>query len=94
MADKGFRIQNELRDIGLKLNIPPLASCARQMSRAEVMETRKIASHRIHVECSINRIKNFKILQHKIPTTLFHIINEVWVVCSLLTLFQDILVQQ
>lgn len=31
MADKGFHIEKEIAAVGLKLNIPPFASCASQM---------------------------------------------------------------
>lgn len=60
MPDKGFHIENEIAAVGLKLNIPPFASCVSQMKASEVDETVK-AKHRVHVERAIARIKQFKI---------------------------------
>jgi hypothetical protein len=90
MADKGFRIEKDLQELKLKLNIPPFAS---QMSAGDVALTRKIAAHRIHIERAINQIKNFKLVNRRIPGTLFHSFNEIWCVSCLLTNFQDILVK-
>ncbi|VDI58392.1 Hypothetical predicted protein, partial [Mytilus galloprovincialis] len=50
MADKGFRIEKDLGELNLKLNIPPFESTDTQMSSGNVALTRKIAAHRIHIE--------------------------------------------
>lgn len=71
MADKGFRIENEIEAVGLQLNIPPFASCASQMKSPEVSETIKKAKHCVHVERAIARIKQFKILSGKISLSFF-----------------------
>ena len=89
MGDKGFTINKELEDLGLRLNIPPFDPSAAQMSASDVADTNLIAAHRIHVERRIGRIKHFKLVSHKIPIKLFPIINEIWFVCSLLTNIQD-----
>jgi hypothetical protein len=83
MADKGFRIEKDLQELKLKLNIPPFASSASKMSVGDVALTRKIAAHRIHIERAINQIKNFKLVNRRIPGTLFHSINEIWSVSCL-----------
>lgn len=93
MADKGFRIDKELAELKLKLNIPPFSTKAGQMSASDVNLTRKIAKHRIHVERIMSKIKNFKLLSRKIPVTLFSNINEIWMVCCYLTSFQNVLVK-
>ena len=49
MGDKGFTINKELEDLGLRLNIPPFASSAAQMSASDVAYTNLIAAHIIHV---------------------------------------------
>ena len=71
MGDKGFTINKELEDLGLRLNIPPFASSAAQMSASDVADTNLIAAHKIHVERRIGRIKHFKLVSHKIPIKLF-----------------------
>ena len=56
MVDKGFLIEKEVEEIGLKLNIPPFARANRQMPHADVDLTKKIAKHRVHVERAIAKI--------------------------------------
>ena len=93
MADKGFKIVQELNKLGLKLNIPPFASSACQMSSADNELTQKIARHRIHIEKLTAKIKHFKIVSQFVSTTLFPMINEIWSVTCFLTLFQDVFVK-
>ncbi|KAK0138850.1 hypothetical protein N1851_024608 [Merluccius polli] len=69
MVDKGFLIEKEVEEIGLKLNIPPFARANRQMPHADVDMTKKIAKHRVHVERAIAKIKKFKIVSGRIPIT-------------------------
>ena len=64
MADKGFDIGEMLKSRKLKLNHPPYLREKKQFSPDEVVETRRIASLRIHVERAIERIKNFQALHH------------------------------
>ena len=62
MADRGFDIQEELALLGVRLNIPPLLRGKKQLSSNELVETRRIASLRIHVEKAMEQIKNFHII--------------------------------
>ena len=94
MVDKGFQIEDEVQKIGLKVNIPPLASSSSQMKPTDVLLTRKIASHRVHIERTIQRIKSFKLVARTIPVSLFGSINEIWLVCCYLTTFQDVLLKE
>ena len=55
MADKGFTIDKELKELELKT--PPFASSAAQMSVSDVGYTNLIAVQRIHVERRKGRIK-------------------------------------
>ena len=88
MTDKGFLIEKEVEDIGLKLNIPPFSRSNRQMPHADVHLTKKIAQHRVHVERAIGKIKLFKIISGKIPNTRLSNINQIFYVCSMLSNFQ------
>jgi hypothetical protein len=64
LADKGFPgIQQELSQRKCTLTMPPFATNP-QFSREEVLRGYSIASVRIHVERSIQRIKIFKVLEH------------------------------
>ena len=70
MADKGFTIAPELAKLGLWLNIPPFATASGQMTSAEVHLTQKIAKHRVHIERLITKIKTYRILSNRIPSSL------------------------
>ena len=85
MADKGFQIQDLLAPLGVRLNVPPFLNSKVQMPAADVVLTRKIAHLRIHVERAIGRVKDFRILQHTLPATMWDSINEVIYVCCMLT---------
>lgn len=87
MADKGFQIQDLLAPLGVRLNIPPFLSSNTQMSADDVLHTRKIAHLRIHVERAIGRAKQFRILQHVLPASMWDSINELVYVCFMLTNF-------
>lgn len=66
MADHGFTIADLLAERGVDLNIPPM-KLQPQLTEDELVETRRIASVRIHVERAIGRLKNYHILNN-IPT--------------------------
>lgn len=91
MADKGFLIADLLEPLGVSLNIPPL-KLTEQLSNAQLLETRRIASLRVHVERAIGRLKTFRILSNPIPNTMSGVINQVFFVCSILTNFRASLV--
>ena len=86
MADKGFLITDLLDPLGVSLNIPPMKR-TNQLSEDELIETRRIASARIHVERAIGRVKNYHILTD-IPNTLAGTINQIFFVCCMLTNFK------
>lgn len=88
MADKGFLIEKELNDIGLQLNIPPFARSNRQMAAGDVLSTKRIAKHRVHVERAIAKIKKFKIVSDKIPNSQLCDMNHIWYIVSMLSNFQ------
>ena len=64
-----------------------------QLSLEEELETRSIASVRIHVERAIERIKNYRILQGVIPNRLHSQLDQIWFICSNLTNFLPPLIQ-
>ena len=53
MADRGFDIEEDLILRRVRLNIPPFLRGKQQLNQAELVETRQIASLRIHVEQAI-----------------------------------------
>ena len=76
----------------MDLNIPPFLEGRRQLPASEVLEGRKIASVRIHVERVIGRIKNYAILKGTLPLTLSRIANQIISACALLVNFQTVLI--
>ena len=70
MADQGFTIRDQLRAINVDLNIPPFMEGRERLPASEVLEGRKIASLRIHIERVIGIIKNDTILKGTLPITL------------------------
>ena len=86
MADRGFDIENDL-PTGVTLNIPPFLNGKPQLSAEEEILTRKIASVRVHVERAISRIKNYRILNQVIPISLSDDLDNIWTICSYLTMF-------
>ena len=85
MADRGFDIQDELAIRGVRLNILPFLKGKSQLSESELVETRRIASVRIHVERAMERIKNFHILDQIIPSSMSNI---AFFVCAVLSNFR------
>lgn len=62
MADRGFTIGEELFSLHVGLNIPSFLRGRKQLSEKEVIQSRRIASVRIHVERAIRRMKSYRIL--------------------------------
>ena len=89
---KGFDIAYEVLVRGAKLNIPPFVKNHQQLSKKNVIVTRKIASLRIHVERAIGHIKQYRILSNVIPLTLVNAIDSIWGLCCALSLFHPPLV--
>jgi len=54
------------------------------MMTEEVFHTQSVASERIHIERRINKIKKFHYFDRPIGLA-----NQAWLVCSILTLFQN-----
>ena len=84
MEDRGFKIKNQIEEIGAKLNIPPFLDGCLQMSPDDVTTGRGIASLHIHVERVIGRVKNYSILKGVLPLSMRPIANQiVYALCFL-----------
>ena len=77
MADRGFTIEENLKDLGVTLNIPAFLDGRDQLETDEVIESQSIASVRIHVERFITRQKKFK-LQNFFPQMKTRLLNMTW----------------
>jgi hypothetical protein len=85
MADRGFDIESDMPH-GVFLNIPSFLDGRPQLSAEDEAKTRKIASVRVHVERAMARIKNYRILHQVIPLSLADSLEQIWGICSYLTL--------
>ena len=62
MVDKGFHIEMELEERGIKMFRPPFLRNKRQLTKEEAKDTVEIAAARVHVERVIGRMKMYSIL--------------------------------
>ena len=86
MADRGFDIEEDL-PANVSLNIPPFLNGKPQLILKEELQTRGIASVRVHVERAIERVKNCQILQTVFPLSMAPELNKIWVICCYLVNF-------
>ena len=70
MADKGFLIQDELVSVGATLVMPKFLKNRKQFTKEEAEHNKKVACLRVHVERCMEQIKNWHILDRKIPISL------------------------
>ena len=87
LADKGFP---QIKISGKTITvIPPRARKGQTQFTVKQMETtKKIASVRIHVERVIQRLKIYKILNHRMSLRLMPHVEKILKVCAVLTNFQ------
>ena len=81
MADHGFTIKDQLKEINVELNIPPFLDGRQQLPADEVKHGRQISSLHIHIERAIGRIKQFAILQGNFPLSMVRQVNQIVCVC-------------
>ncbi|CAN7982908.1 unnamed protein product [Ixodes hexagonus] len=78
MADKGFpHIRCDLNARQVTLEIPPFPSMNEKFTALEVERTYRIASHRIHAERCIQRIKVYNILRARLPYELRNHVDKI-----------------
>ncbi|XP_065651138.1 uncharacterized protein LOC136079334 [Hydra vulgaris] len=82
LADRGFTLVEEFATQGGILKLPKFTKGKKQMSSAEVDESRQIAHVRIHVERVIGRLRKFRILQSIIPITQVDLLDNVMVMIT------------
>ena len=93
MADRGFDIQHILAAKNAKLNMAPLMRGKAQLFLEEELETGSFVSVRINVERAIECVKIYRILQGVIPNCSHSQLDQIWLICYILTIFLPPLVQ-
>ena len=87
MADKGFLIKDELISVGATLVLPSFLKARKQFTKEEAEHNKRVACLRVHVERCMERIKNWHILDRRIPITLAPISSDIIIVLSAFTNF-------
>ncbi len=93
MADRGFDLKDDL-PAGVTLNIPAFLDGQDQLSAEDEVVTRRIASVCVHVERAIARIKSFRILKQAFPLKSVEQLDEIWAICSYVSLFMPPLIYE
>ena len=86
LADKGFLL-HDIVPQGVAVNIPPFLNKP-QFTKEQVVETTRIACARIHVECAIQRLKVFRILNF-LPASYKCKATKIFQVCACLANMQN-----
>lgn len=87
MADKGFLIKDELISVGATIVLPSFLKARKQFTKEEAEHNKRVASLRVHVERCMERIKNWHILDRRIPITLAPSSSDIIIVLSAFTNF-------
>ena len=61
--------------LGVRVNIPPFMKGKEQLDGEELIETRRVASLRIHVKRAMEIIKYYHIFDRTIPSSLMEVAN-------------------
>ena len=81
MADRGFKIREDLMMKMATLCIPPSKAKSMQMLPSDVRKTSNIANVRIYVEQAIGRMKVFHILKNELPINLIPLVDDIVCLC-------------
>ena len=84
MADRGFKIREDLMMHMATLCIPPSCASSMQMLPHDIRETSNIANVRIYVEQAIGRLKVFLLLKNELPIPLLPLADDIVRVCCAL----------
>ena len=91
MADRGFKVKEDLMTVQARLAIPPSTIGNLQMSSSAVRETSSIANVRIYVEQAIGRLKTFRFLKNELPITCLPVCDDVVIVtCGLCNMLEPL----
>ncbi|KAK3919755.1 Carbamoyl-phosphate synthase large chain [Frankliniella fusca] len=94
MTDRGFDIEGELLDIGVRLYKPPSLGDRNKLTAEEEILTKAIASARIYVEHIIADIKDNRLLQGVIPILLSPVIPDLIFIAGYLCNFKKSRISQ
>ena len=88
LADKGFRIENELKGMGVKLVTPIFLRDKVQFNISQVAFNKSVSHYRVHVERAISRIKIYKYFEGPIQYSTLDSANDLFFIAAHLTNFK------
>ena len=94
IPDRRFLIYDELKELGVLLNIPYFLAGRYQLTATEVKISQSIPSICIHVESAIQRVKRFRVLRNETPLSFHGSVNQIWTVCCMLCNFMTTLIEK
>ena len=94
MADRGFIVQDLFLMDQVRINIPTVMRGMTQLPPQKVIEDRKIASKRVHVERVIGLAKHFKILKDEMHHKYLTIGGRILFVCFAICNFKPSMVSK
>ena len=68
----------------IKLVIPPFTKGRTQFVKGKVEQTSSVARARIHIKRVIGRIKDFRIMNFRVPLTMVDLLDDIFTVASAL----------
>lgn len=86
MAGRGFNIK-DLELLGVTLNIPPFLKVRSNWMLMKMVETRRIATLRVHVERAMEQLKSFHIFDSLLPSSFRDTANQIFFIFAVLTNF-------
>ncbi len=89
LADRGFTIEDLVRQRGAKLVLPPFLRGREKFTLEETQETKVIAKARIHIERFNQRLKKFQFLQGTVPHFHNAYLSQAVFICSCLVNFSS-----
>ncbi|XP_039307180.1 uncharacterized protein LOC120358174 [Solenopsis invicta] len=92
MRDKGFPIDDICKLNDIKLIRPPFLKDKKQFSKTDAILTRNIATARVHIERSNQRLKTFQVLGSTMPACLISKADEIFnIICAVVNLSAPII---
>jgi len=91
MADRGFNVQDIFAPRGIAINIPAFLKGKDHLSAKTLMEDRKLAKERVHIERLIGLTKTYKIVEQELNKYYVSIALEIFFVCVMLCNLEKIL---
>lgn len=92
MADKGFNVQDLFVHRDISVNIPTFFRKKNRLSGRAVLQDRKIACKRVHIERIIGLAKTYKLLKSPMNNVESSLASEIIKVCFILCNFRDCIV--